>query len=406
MPVSRHQHKGACAAALTGPRPLRSCCPSRIPCNPMPWLESRPLLIGMVALRFAIAIIAIEELASEPVRDGDVIRFHTVGNAPGTPYRDYDIEYAPLEFLGIVLVAGTTVATTGIRLVLLAFVADLAAAAGVGWGWGRRTATAYLLLGAPLLLFLYLRFDPVVVALGAWAAAAARRRHQTMAGIGLGAAWLMKLWPAVLVPALLVAGRRRATIVAVVVATVGGGTWLVLTSPSAPMQVLTFRGATGWGAESPIGTLVWLITGGPTRLENGAPRVGTVPAWATPVLAVALAVTIIVIYARTRGKGIDAFGTPLLGAMGALLTFSPLFSLQYAAWLLPWAAIAHDDGDRWALPLTGLVSTITAGLFVFYAADLLGWARFILVVRAAAVVALILSACLRDDMAVAPTTPG
>jgi hypothetical protein len=255
---------------------------------------------------------------------------------------------------------------------------------------------AYLLLGSPLLLFIYLRFDPVVVALAVWGAAMARRRYESAAGIGLGAASLMKVWPVVIVPALLFSPKKKAILATVVVWLVGSASWILLTSRSAASQVLSFRGATGWGAESPVGTLVWLITGGPTRLENGAPRVGVVPPWATTVLAIALVATVTAIWVRARGRRVDSFGTPALGAMGALLTFSPLFSLQYVGWLLPWAAIAHQDGDHRAMPVTMMVSVATASLFVLYAADQLAWAQVLLIIRAVAVGGLAVSALRRD----------
>ncbi len=358
----------------------------------MSGLYGRSALIALIALRLVIGAIAIQVLTEEPVRDGDVLRFHEVGNSPGIPYVDHEVEYAPLELLAIHLIAGETPATTGTRLVLAALAADLAAAAGIAWGWGRRAATAFLLLGAPLLVFLYLRFDPLTVALAVWAAALCRRRREVAGGMAFGASVLAKLWPAAILPALLMEGRRRAAVAGVVTAIVGATLWLGLTTPSAPLQVLTFRGATGWGVESPIGTAVWLATGGPTRLERGAPRIGAVPQWTTPVLGLALASTAAGIWLTARRREVDAFGTPALGALGALLTFSPLFSLQYASWLVPWAVIAHADGDRRALPLTATVTAATGLLFALYDAGLLTTARFVLVLRAVAVAGLVVSA--------------
>ena len=55
---------------------------------------------------------------------------------------------------------------------------------------------------------------------------------------------------------------------------------------------------------------------------------------------------------------------PALAAVAALLVCSPVFSPQYVAWLLPWAAVAGGDGRRWtwlgAAPviITGALVTI------------------------------------------------
>src|SRR5204862_2415045 len=101
---------------------------------------------------------------------------------------------------------------TAIRLVFIAFVADLAAAAAVWWGWGRRPAVVYLVLGVPLLSFLYQRFDLVSVAIATWGVALVERREEddVGGGIALGSAVMLKLWPLVVAPVMLVRRRWRA----------------------------------------------------------------------------------------------------------------------------------------------------------------------------------------------------
>ena len=70
----------------------------------------------------------------------------------------------------------------------------------------------------------------------------------------------------------------------------------------------------------------------------------------------------LVIVRRTRaGRGTGPLsGVPTLTMLGALLVFSPLFSLQYASWLVPSIAVAWGErvGRQTAIPgNAALVST-------------------------------------------------
>jgi hypothetical protein len=61
------------------------------------------------------------------------------------------------------------------------------------------------------------------------------------------------------------------------------------------------------------------------------------------LLLIGLLVTEAILWRRARHDR-DMAGGTALAAVTALVVFSPLFSIQYAAWLLPWAAIAFE-GD-------------------------------------------------------------
>lgn len=310
-------------------------------------MEGAPtaLVVGLVAVRVLVLVFVLVDAARNPITDVDVLRAERIATSPARPYRDFAVEYMPLETGVIELLAGDGPRPTLVRFALLAFAGDLAAAAAVAFGWGRRAAAAYLLLGLPLLAFLYLRFDPVVVALAAWAVALERRRRtETATGIVFGLAILAKLWPAVLLPLLWLRRRSTALAIAAVILLVGGGIWYLWGGAKGPLQVLTFRGAVGWSVESTVGNVLWIFTHRQTGLEAGAIRIGVVPTWAKGALLLALIAVEIALWHRSREDRDPAGGTAL-AAVTALLIFSPLFSIQYALWLLPWASVAAE-GDR------------------------------------------------------------
>jgi hypothetical protein len=306
-------------------------------------LAPRGLILGLVAARVLTLGLVIVDANRNPVTDVDVLRAERIATSPATPYRNFSVEYMPLETGAIELIAGDGPAATATRLALLAFAGDLAAAAALAHGWGRRPATAYLLLGLPMLTFLYQRFDPVAVALTAWAFALSSRRRDVGSGMLLGLAVFAKLWPIVLVPALWIRRRWSSLAAAAVVGVVGGAWWFVWGGAKGPIQVLTFRGAVGWSVESTVGNLIWILTDLHGSLEAGAIRIGVVPAWAKGLLLIGLLVTEAILWRRARHDR-DMAGGTALAAVTALVVFSPLFSIQYAAWLLPWAAIAFE-GD-------------------------------------------------------------
>jgi hypothetical protein len=129
------------------------------------------------------------------------------------------------------------------------------------------------------------------------------------------------------------------------------------------IQVTTFRSATGWEIESTVGTLVWLF-GGEPRWENGAVRVGSSQGltWMTGVLLVVLLGA--VWWKALRSKEEDLLGVPSLVALCALLACSPIFSLQYAGWLTPWAAIASRDPRRIPIASASAIVVLTAGVCI------------------------------------------
>jgi hypothetical protein len=304
------------------------------------WLPATLIAVHVLALALVIG-----DAMVNPVTDVDVFRAMRIATSPATPYRDFPVEYMPLETAVLHAIAQDDPRDVALKLAAVAFLGDIAAGAAVWWGWGRRPAAMYFLLGIPLLSMLYQRFDFVVVGMAAWAFALQRRRYETSSGVVLGLAILGKLWPVVLLPILWFRRQWRAAAAGAIVLVTGGLAWAWVGGLKAPLQVLTFRGAVGWSVESTVGNLYWIISRGQIAPQAGAMRVGIAPAWAKGLLLVGLVAAQIVIWRRAARDRRDPMGGTAVASIMGLLVFSPLFSIQYATWLLPWMAVAYE-GDR------------------------------------------------------------
>jgi glycosyl transferase family 87 len=304
---------------------------------------STALIAVLIGLRLLVLVLAIHRAPT--TADEDVHRFQRIASTEGRPYRDFPVEYAPLELLAIELIGRPGIGATATDLALVSCALDLAAFAAVAIGWGRRAGAMYLLLGLPLLGFLYFRLDPLPVALAAAGFALARKGDGRLGGVALALACLAKLWPLVLIPALLIDGRRRAFAWFAGAFGLGLVGWIAFGGVDAVRQVVTFRSASGWSIESTVGAIVWTLTGGPIRLEAGSARTGVVTEWARVALAIGMLVTVAVVWLRARSRDTGSSGSAATGALGGLLFFAPLFSVQYASWLLPWGAVASEERD-------------------------------------------------------------
>ncbi|MEA2579279.1 MAG: hypothetical protein QOE83_171 [Actinomycetota bacterium] len=308
---------------------------------------------ALIGLRLFVLVLWLVEVRRGNAGGPDVFRFHTLARQGGTPWRDYRVEYAPLEVLLIKGLFGGGILSAAVRLAVLEIVADLATWGAVRTGWGRRGGLFYLAVGLPILILELKRIDLVPVAFAMWAFVLLRRARPGPAGVTLGLAVLMKVWPLVILPGLWLRGRARALWSFVAVVASGALGWIVWGGFGAPSQVLTFRGARGWEVGSTVGSLVWVIGGGGVREEAGAGRVGTAPGWAKFVLGLVLLGVLICVWRRAARRQEDVAGAPAFTAVAALLLLSPLFSAQYVMWLLPWAAVAAIDDDHPAVLLTG-----------------------------------------------------
>ena len=325
--------------------------------------DARFRTVLLLVAAVAVLILFLIQVSRGDVGGPDVFRFLHVAQVSG-PWRDVPIEYAPGEFLLIRVLFDTgSEQTAAARLALLAFAGHVATWGGVRWGWGRSAGDRYLIAALPLLLLVYERIDLIPVAVATWGLALAVRGRPRGAGAVLAAAVLIKLWPVVLLPGLLLRGGRRAAAWFAGVMLAGGLAWAVYGGAGAPGQVLTFRGARGWEAGSSVGVVAWILGGGPLRQEAGSARVGFAPTWAKVLLGVALGALLIAIWMRARARDDDPGGRPALAAVAALLLCTPLFSTQYATWLLPWAGVTSArDRDAGALAAVLVVGAATATL--------------------------------------------
>lgn len=325
------------------------------------------LLLLLVGFRVATVVITLDNPHAYEVKTGlgyDPARYHEIVEHDGRPYADFDVEYPPVTLAYLEVVNGPTLESTMRNLAWASLALDLVAAAALLYGWGRRAGAAYLCLGTPfyLLPFLLFRVDFLVVALAAWGIAWCRRQRPVAGGVGIALAALAKFWPLGLLPGLYAWGRRRALTACVGTLAAGGLAWFAWSGTAGPQQVLTFRGATGWQAESVVGSLVWVLGDGGLYRQSGAIRVGSAPAWATGALTLVLLVTVGALWWRVIRRGVPdsvGFGVAPLVATAAFLVCSPILSPQYVCWLLPFAAICWATGSRRMTALAGAAVVLT-----------------------------------------------
>ena len=363
---------------------------------------------ALIGVRLIVLVLFLAEIRRGNFGGPDVVRFRELAHMGGTPWRDYPVEYAPLEFLLIKGLFGVGLLGAAARLAVLASVADLATWAAVRAGWGRRAGLFYLAIGLPVVALELGRIDMVPAAVAMWAFVLARRARPLAAGAALGIAVLMKVWPLVVLPGLWLRGRTRSLWSFAVVAATGVLGWIAWGGFGAPLQVLTFRGAQGWEAGSTVGSLVWVIGGGSVREEAGAARVGIAPGWAKILLAVVLISVLVCLWRRAASREADLAGEPALTAVAALLLLSPLFSAQYVMWLLPWAAVAALEDERPWVPLAGTTIICAAsgviGALLYNGADTV--LKIASLTRAVVLAVLVVRGLTRGRPSAARVTPG
>lgn len=327
------------------------------------------LLVGVRVVAVSIALSGHATAGPRTVLPGDVRRYHRIATLPGVPYRDHAVEYPPLTLAAIEVLDGGTVRQTTVRVMWSQLVLDLSIAAILAWAWGRCAALVYLVLGLAFVWypFLYLRLDLLSVVLAVAGLALLRKRAALLGGAWLGVAAFAKIWPLALVPALLARRAWRAVAGLSAVALLGLGGWIAWSGIDGPIQVVTFRGARGWQAESLVGAVVHFLHGGQALIEAGAARVGVVPGWATPALFLAALLIVSTIAILARRVPVDDVrvhdGLVPLATITTMLVAATILSPQYVSWLLPFAAIAAAHRVRFVGALTFVVAaSSTLGL--------------------------------------------
>jgi hypothetical protein len=320
--------------------------------------------LAVVVLVAARIVVAVRRGAGFGEGGADINRFRAIGRAHGIPYRDFAVEY-PIALVGLckllVLVAPGR-AAFGRVVVWLACACDLAIGAVLARAWGRVAALWYLVVALPLAPLLAVRVDLLATLLVVAALARWHRTRRADAAGGLVAGAACKLWPAALLPWLFGAARRRERRAlarwTVAVALPIAAVWFALDGLGGPRQVLTYRGARGWEIESIVGAVLRAVHAGTVQYRQGAYRIGASPQVVTIMLA--LAGSTLAAWAAWRGGCQQRLGRAWIASIGVLMVTSALLSPQFVIWIVPAAAIAWVEGDRWIAAGVAAVVVLTA----------------------------------------------
>jgi hypothetical protein len=290
------------------------------------------------------------------------------------PWRDFPFEYPPISLppvlLPYFLPGGTSWEgyTRGLfseNVLLL-----LAIGAGVAWlasrGWTHvslpRATLMYTALAISLAPVVVWRYDAVPTLLTVLAVVAITYNRAALAGIGMGAAIVGKLYPIVMLPAMFIGlirnGRLRPSF-ALIGTTIATSLLILL-----PFVAIAGVGAFSWleyavarsvQIESVPGGIALLanVLGGPeSRIYHGfgtwqvdsplIPMLGTMWTAFTVVMVLALAVAIFHRYRIERASGglvPTTMVTQLLAALMVVLVSARVLSPQYLFWAVPFVAL-------------------------------------------------------------------
>jgi hypothetical protein len=329
----------------------------------MPGREERHRRAASAALFVAIAVhlvVCALSLADAPEPQSDFDRYYEIATGTGRPYIDYQVEH-PIGTLTVFKLLAAMPggrAAFGRAVVAVNALADAAVIGALAGVWGVPAAAYYAVVTVPIANLLFHRIDLWSIAAATLAVTAWRCRQPSLAALLLAIGASFKLWPLVLF-FMLWNSTNRTRAIAVFTLSVGaiGSAAIAIGGPRAIVEVLTFRGATGWQIESLAGSVIHLFTNEAVRMQSGAWRIGTVGRLTS--IALFLAAAPLCVWASWRGFRTNQPGTAWLAALGSLLTLSALFSAQYAGWLVPGGALAWTGGQKRAALLAAAVVALT-----------------------------------------------
>lgn len=337
------------------------------------WTSGRGFLVLvflLLVLRLAslIGVLSSGQELEGSILGGDARRYAQMVTAAGTPYADFAVEYPPLVLGSIKLLHRDSAFETLVLLGISQFVLDLGIAAFLWWGFGRRVVLAYLLLSTVFLPFpmQYTRLDLLAVFLATAGWAYLRRGGELRGGAALALSVFAKLWPLALAPLMLIDQRRRGLASWVVTGAIGATAWWLWAGADGMVQVVSFRGATGWQVESLPGNVLQILDHTRTNFAQGAWRIGTMPSWSRPLFT-ALSIGVTAIGWRWASGSSDTarYGHAGIVSVTAFLVFSAIISPQYTLWLLPFCAIsAAAHPRRYGVPSALIFGLSTLGLAV------------------------------------------
>ncbi len=205
----------------------------------------------------------------------------------------------------------------------------------------------YCVLGAFGTLFF--RYDIFVVLVTILAFTAGVRRRWVLAQLLLAIGVALKLYPAILMPLVVLwqwRDERRLPLVSAITGTVSllfvaGSTWLA--APTQSLEMLRYHGARPLEFESIGASLAWLL--GPVVITwsfgsfNALSPLGPAIITGLTVLNVALLLALYLWFALGRLSAGSAWALALL----VTIATSKVFSTQYILWALPFVVIAGES---------------------------------------------------------------
>ena len=306
------------------------------------------------------------------------------------PYKDFPVEYPPAALPAFVV--PSLLERYDYRHVFqaLMFLCDVGLVLGVGVIAGRRAAALAALASLALGSVLLSRFDLWPAALAVLAVAALVRNRLAVSALLLGTAFAAKLWPAVLVPVVLIwlvrthGGRGAAAWTAGAVATAAA--WFIpfaLLSPrgvghsfhvqlARPLQLESLGSSILLAVHQVAGTTIHLTSSyGSQNVTGPGAHAAAIVTSIAEVLALAL---VVVLFARgpaTNGR----FVTYLAASIVAVVAFGKVFSPQYMIWLIPFVLLVPGFGGALASILLFASLVLTQLWFPSHYWDLAAFAQ-------------------------------
>lgn len=235
----------------------------------------------------------------------------------------------------------------------------------VGWALfyrmsGRRAAWRYAVLVLALQVLALARFDLIPGLLCVGALWAAQRRSWRLAFGLLAVATLLKVYPAFLVPLVLLqqgraSGQRKQSLVASAALWAGmvavGFLGPFLLNPASLTSIVGYQSGRPVEVESVFGTIAWLgslvgIPAQPIFAYTSFGFDGLLSAVLAPLSTPLLVFGVLGVYALAWRRRLPLARAFLL-CLGVVILTDKVFSAQYMLWVLPIAAEAGDDFWLW-----------------------------------------------------------
>jgi Glycosyltransferase family 87 len=423
------------------------------------WLERPPspqAFVGLVGAALALLVVAfaVTIRPADSIAGSDVTVYATYGTKMldgAVPYRDFAMEYPPAATVMFALPATRAVAggsTDGaswtpvnaagrryyrgfLSLVVLLMAAIVVLTALTLMAMARPTRTVLLSLAvvaaSPFLIGQVLpeRFDVWPAALTSAAVLATVRARYRVGGAMLGLGAAAKIYPALLLPVLLiVAARQRGLREAMVVAGTAAGAVAAVLAPffvassSGTWHALRVQFTGGLQIESLASSLLVIAShagdklsalglqlprtsdftaqgagGGLIRIDLIGPGVGVTTTVMSVILSVALCV-VWVSLVRSRGDAREDLLRYAAGTLATALVLGTVLSPQYVVWLIPLVPLVGGRRGTAAILLfvvaAGLTNVWIPDRYLDYQGDFAAGPALILLARNLALLALAL----------------